>query len=96
MKIVWLKKASKDLILIFKFIEKESPQNAVSVINSICDLVISLELFPYKFPKERSFNSENIRYAVIFTFKILYAIENETIIILRVFNTKQNPKKLTK
>lgn len=94
MKIVWQKKASNDLILIYKFIEKESSQNALFVFNSICDLVTSLELFPYKFPKERSFNSDTIRCAIIWSFKIVYAIEEDTIIILRVFNTKQNPKKL--
>ncbi|WP_291102139.1 MULTISPECIES: type II toxin-antitoxin system RelE/ParE family toxin [unclassified Flavobacterium] len=96
MRILWQKSASKDLALIFKFIEKESPQNALLVFNSICDLVISLEIFPYKYPKERSFNSENIRYAVVWSFKIVYSIEEENIVILRVFNTKQNPKKLKK
>ena len=90
------KKASKDLISIYKYIQKESSQNAVFVINSICDLVDSLELFPFKFPKKRFLNNENIRFAVIWSYKVVYAIDNVTILILRVFNTKQNPKKIKK
>ena len=64
--------------------------------NGICDLIDSLENFPYKFPKEDLFNNDNIRYATIWSYKIVYAVENKTILILRVFNTKMNPKKLKK
>lgn len=96
MKIVWQKKASNDLLKIYKYIEKESPQNALIVFNAVCDLVTSLQLFPLKFPKERVFDSLNIRYAVIWSYKIVYAIENDTIVILRIFSTKRKPKKLKK
>lgn len=96
MKIIWQKKASDELASIYKYIEKESPQNALMVFNGIYEFVNSLNVFPYKFPKEPTILSDNIRYAVVFTYKIVYAIENDTILILRVFNTKQNPKKLKK
>lgn len=96
MRIVWRKKASNELASIYKYIEMESPQNALIVFNAIFDLTNSLVVFPYKFPKEPVFSSDNIRCAVVFTYKIVYAIEKDTILILRVFNTKQNPKKLKK
>ena len=66
------------------------------VFNAIFDLAISLVNFPYKFPKEPNVTIENIRFAVIWSFKIIYIVKSETIIILRVFNTNQNPKKLKK
>ena len=50
MKVLWSKKASNELEAIYKYIKKESPQNAVLVFNEIYDLVNSLPNFPYKFP----------------------------------------------
>lgn len=96
MDVVWRKKASDELEAIYKYIKKESPQNAVLVFNSIYDLAVSLPNFPYKFPREPLINIEKVRYAVIWSFKIIYAVEVEKIVILRVFNTVQNPKKLKK
>lgn len=52
--------------------------------------------FPYKFPIEPIINIEKVRFAAIWSFKIIYSVEKESIVILRVFNTKQNPKQLKK
>ena len=65
MEVVWRKKASDELEAIYKFINKESPQNAVIVFNGIYELAISLSDFPYKFPKEPTINIEKVRFAVI-------------------------------
>jgi toxin ParE1/3/4 len=96
MEVIWRKKASDELASIYNYIKKESPQNAIMVFNSIFDLAVSLSNFPYKFPIEPIINLEKVRYAVIFSYKIIYSIEERNIIILRVFNTKLNPKKLKK
>lgn len=96
MEVIWRKKASNELEAIYKFINKESPQNAVIAFNGIYDLVMSLPDFPYKFPKEPSINIDKVRFAVIWSYKIIYSVENGCILILRVFNTNQNPKKLYK
>lgn len=96
MELLWRKKAYAELEAIYKYIKKESPQNAVLVFNSIYDLATSLPDFPYKFPIEPLINIEKVRYAVIWSFKIIYVVEKDSIVILRVFNTKQNPKKLKK
>lgn len=96
MEVVWRKRASDELEAIYKYINKESPQNAILVFNLIYDLAISLPDFPYKFPVEPIINIEKVRFAVIWNFKIIYSIEEKSIVILRVFNTKQNPKKLKK
>jgi toxin ParE1/3/4 len=96
MEVVWRKKASTELEAIYKFIKKESPQNAILVFNAIYDLAISLSDFPYKFPKEPTINLDKVRFAVIWSYKIIYSVESDCILILRVFNTNQNPKKLLK
>ena len=96
MEVRWRKKASGELEAIYQYIKKESPQNAILVFNSIYDLALSLPDFPYKFPMEPVINIEKVRYAVLWSFKIIYAVEKDRIVVLRVFNTKQNPKKLKK
>lgn len=96
MKVLWSKKASNELEAIYKYIKKESSQNSVLVFNEICDLANSLPNFPYKFPIEPIINIEKVRFAAIWSFKIIYSVEKESIVILRVFNTKQNPKQLKK
>ncbi|MFV8372878.1 type II toxin-antitoxin system RelE/ParE family toxin [Flavobacterium sp. LB2P74] len=94
MKVLWSKKASNELEAIYKYIKKESPQNSVLVFNKIYDLANSLSNFPYKFPIEPIINIEKVRFAAIWSFKIIYSVEKESIVILRVFNTKQNPIQL--
>ena len=96
MEVLWRKKAYNELEAIYKYIKKESPQNAVLVFNGIYDLATSLPDFPYIFPIEPLINIEKVRCAVIWSFKIIYVVEKDSIVILRVFNTKQNPKKIKK
>jgi plasmid stabilization system protein ParE len=94
MKVLWSKKASNELEAIYNYIKKGSPQNAILVFNGIYDLANSLPNFPYKFPVEAIINIEKVRFVAIWSFKIIYSVEKDSVVILRIFNTKQNPKKL--
>lgn len=94
MKILWQKKASDDLNGIYNYIKEDSPQNAIMVFNKIYELVNSLVVFPEKYPVEPTLNNPNVRFVVIWSFKIIYTIKENTIYILRIFNTKRNPKKI--
>ena len=98
MVVLWSKKAHNELDAIYNYILKKqkSPQNAVIVFNGIFDLANSLPDFPYKYPLEPLFKNENLRFAVIWSFKIVYAIHENSIVILRVFNTNQSPFKISK
>jgi len=94
MKIIWRKKASDSLEAIYNYIKLDSPKNAGMVFNKIYDLSQSLIVFPEKYPVDPSFNNPNIRFAIIWNYKITYIIETKSIIILKVFDTRQHPKKL--
>ena len=59
MEVIWRKKASDELESIYKYIKKESPQNAVLVFDAIFDFALSLSNFPYKFPVEPTININN-------------------------------------
>ena len=94
MKITWYRKADNDLNQNIAYIAESSPQNAKLVLDGIINLVDSLAVFPYKYPKEPIYNTENIRFVTKWSFKIVYRVELEVIYILRIFNTHQNPKKI--
>jgi toxin ParE1/3/4 len=94
MKITWRKKASDDLEVIYDYIKLDSPQNAVMVFKKIHDLVNSLDIFPERNPVDKTINDYNVRFAVLWNYKIVYSIEKNAIVVLRIFGTRQHPKKL--
>jgi toxin ParE1/3/4 len=94
MKVLWREKASDDLEIIYDHIFKDSPQNAIMVFNKIHDLAGTLVIFPEKYPVEPIFNDPDIRFLVIWNYKIIYTFDQKSIAILRVFDTRRNPKKL--
>jgi plasmid stabilization system protein ParE len=89
MVVLWSKKAQQELDGIYNYILKKqkSPQNAVLVFNGIFDLANSLADFPCKYPAESLLKNDNVRFAVLWSFKIVYVIHENSIVILRVFNT---------
>lgn len=90
----WTKRAEKDLFSNIGFISENSPQNAQKVAKEIIDFAETFKNFPYKYPKEKFYNRENIRFAMKYKFKIVYRVEEKQIIIMRLFHTKQNPNKI--
>jgi len=91
MEIIWHKKATQDLNQNINHIAKISQQNAIMVLDEIMNLVESLIIFPYKYPKEPIYNNENIRFVTKWSFKIIYRIDSNKLYILRIFNTNKNP-----
>jgi plasmid stabilization system protein ParE len=94
MKISWNSKALDDLNSNISHIAGNSPQNALHVLNTLTELAESLVYMPYKYPKEPTYNIENIRFVTKWSFKIIYRVETQGIYILRVFNTNQSPDKI--
>lgn len=94
MKVIWRKQASDDLEMIFDYVYQDSPQNAVAVFDKIHDLATTLVIFPEKYPIEPIFNNPDIRFFVIWNYKIIYTFDEKSVAILRIFDTRRNPKKL--
>jgi toxin ParE1/3/4 len=91
MEIVWEDRAVFDLQNAISYIALHSPKNAEMVLDELVKLSETLSNMPYKFPKEPYYNKENIRFVSKWSFKIIYQIEKEMIIVLRIFSTHQNP-----
>ncbi|PIE50423.1 MAG: hypothetical protein CSA38_03205 [Flavobacteriales bacterium] len=96
MRIEWRDKALEELQGIYDYIYIKSPQNAENMLNEILALAESLVDFPFKFPKEPYYNQDNTRFAIKWSYKMIYRVEKERIIIVRVFDCRQNPNKLQK
>lgn len=94
MLIVWEDEALNELNDAIAFIANKSPQNAIMVLDGLLELAETLGNMPMKFSKEPNYNKEDIRYITKYNHKLIYQVENERIIILRVFPAKQNPDKI--
>jgi plasmid stabilization system protein ParE len=97
--IIWDDEAKKSFRSIYNYIKKrESTEVAKKVRNEIVTQTKSLNDFPEKFEIETSLKSEpgNYRYKVIWSYKIIYEITKEAILILDVFHTSRDPSNIKK
>ncbi|MDF9828831.1 plasmid stabilization system protein ParE [Parabacteroides sp. PF5-6] len=100
MKISWMPKALRDMNEMYAYYEKKDPKAAAKMYNNILDIVDLFATNPYLGAIEplicksrktyRSFVSSNSRN------KIIYYVEDGTVYIVRVWDCRQNPKKLAK
>jgi plasmid stabilization system protein ParE len=93
-KVLWDNQAKASLRKIFNYIkQKESVEQAIIVRNEIRDLAKSLGFMPHKYAEDPFFKdrSGDIRFKAIWSYKIVYEITSETVIILDVFHTSRDP-----
>ncbi|AWH86005.1 hypothetical protein HYN59_13195 [Flavobacterium album] len=90
----WHPVAIESLRDIFDFVFEESPQNAVIVYHTLFELAETANLFPEKYPVEKRYKNPAVRFIPKWNFKIVYQILDDKILILKIFPTHQNPKKL--
>ena len=91
----WSIRSRADLKEIFEFIKNvESGERAQYVVTEIGKAVKDIANFPTKHAKEPSIHDETVRYAVKWSYKILFTINEKHINIVRVFHTAQSPNKI--
>lgn len=91
--IEWHPVAIKELADIFDYIFKESPQNAVMVYKTLLDLAENTSIYPEKYPLEPSLNIPSVRFIPKWNYKILYQIQEDKILIINIYSTRQQPNK---
>ena len=64
------------------------------VLDTLLALPNLLITFPYSYPIEPFYNNENVRFITKWSFKMVYYVTNDTIYIMRVFNTNMFPKRI--
>jgi plasmid stabilization system protein ParE len=96
MTVVWSKEAKDSLSKIYFYILEDSPQNAELVLDKIITLAESLHDERYEFAIDPIINKERFRHISIWSYKIIYERKQDSVLILDVFNGKQNPNHLNK
>lgn len=96
MNVVWSLEARESLSEIYNYILKDSPQNAEMVLDKIIKLVESLHDERYEFAMDPIINKERFRHISIWSYKIIYERKQDSVLILDIFNAKQNPNQLSK
>jgi len=90
--------AKKNLDDIYNYISKDSLSAARKVKKELVSLAHSLNDFPEKFSVEEFLigESENYRSVSKWSYKIIYEVTEECIIIVDLFHTSQHPSKIKK
>ena len=91
----WSEQSKTDLKEIFEYIKiTESWERARYVVTEIRKAAKDISNFPTKHAKEPIILDDTVRYAVKWSYKILFTISTKHVNIVRVFHTAQNPKKM--
>jgi plasmid stabilization system protein ParE len=92
----WDRLAKKNLDDIFNYIAEDSIPAAIKVKKELVKLAHSLNDFPEKFSVEEFLagEPENFRSVSKWSYKIIYEVTEDCIIIVDLFHTSQHPSKI--
>jgi plasmid stabilization system protein ParE len=96
-KVVWDDEAKASLRSIYNYIKnKESIDQARKVRDEIKDLAKSLGFMPHKYAKDPFLKDEpgDNRFKAIWSYKLVYDVTEDAVIILDVFHTSRDPQNL--
>jgi len=96
-KVIWTKKAFNQLERAIKYIkEEQGPSYAEIVLNKILEKTCLLERTPKLGQVEPLLihKKSKYRYMIVWSYKIIYRVDKNKVVISRVFHTSRNPKKL--
>lgn len=94
-KLTWLVTANNDLIQIYNYIYEDSIYYAIKTVENIVKLVDNLSYFPYIGRKIPEYNLDNQRDLIYKSYRIIYKIESNEILIRRIWHSSRKmPKDL--
>jgi plasmid stabilization system protein ParE len=95
--IIWSKRALRNFSRIVTYItQNDSITRAAYVGQELIETVEKINPFPEKHPVEPNINIPDVRFIMKWKYKIIFQIGQDTISILQIFHTAQNPGKLRK
>ena len=92
-RIIWAEEAQKDRRQIFSYWNKRNKSNAYSkkLNRQLNKTLIVLCEFPFI---GRPTQKQNVRIKIVRDYLVIYKITNNKIIVLRIWDSRQNPQKL--
>lgn len=87
--VVWSPKALEDVDAIAAYIARDSPAYASAVVGKILETTRSLSNFPFSGRVVPEFDDEMLREKFVYSYRIIYRVEAETVTIAAVVHGKQ-------
>jgi toxin ParE1/3/4 len=88
-RIVWSRRAAQDLDSITDYIAADSPAYASVVLKNIVNQTRILARFPQAGRKVPEFDDENIRELIVYSYRIIYRLQNDEALIVAVIHGKR-------
>ena len=88
-RIVWSKRAARDLDSIIDYIATDSPAYAGIVLKNIVNQTRILARFPRAGHKVPEFDDENTRELVAYSYRIIYRLQSDEALIVAVIHSKR-------
>ncbi len=88
-RIDWSRRALQDLEAIAEYIAADSPTYAGIVVKKIVTQVKTLARFPRAGRKVPEFDDENIRELNVYSYRIIYQLQEEEVVIAAVIHGKR-------
>jgi addiction module RelE/StbE family toxin len=89
-RIVWSARALADVEAIASYIASDSPIYARSVVRRIITLTRTLRDFPLAGRKVPEFDDENVRELIAYSYRVIYRVEGEEVIVAAVIHGKRD------
>jgi plasmid stabilization system protein ParE len=92
----WYSEAAADLDKIYDYYVTKNPRAAAILYNKILDAVEILKTQPYAATVERMLIGcfEEYRSLIVENYKVVYFIKDNHVLIVQIFDCRQNPLKL--
>ncbi len=88
-RIVWSPEAVEDLDAIYSYIGRDSKFYAKAVVSKIVESARNLDRFPFKARIVPELRDENIRECFIYSYRLIYRIEEQRILIVAIIHGKR-------
>ena len=88
-RVVWSRRAVQDLEAIAEYIAQDSPAYAAGVIRTVVNRTKALSKFPRSGRKVPEFDDENIREVVAYSYRVIYRIDGDEVLIAAIIHGKR-------
>jgi toxin ParE1/3/4 len=88
-RVVWSRRASQDLATIADYIATDSPTYAGAVVKKVVSQTRILSKFPRSGRKVPEFDNEDIRELLVYSYRVIYRIQDNEIVIAAVIHGKR-------
>jgi toxin ParE1/3/4 len=88
-RLVWSQRAVQDLEAIAEYIVQDSPAYAAGVVRTVINQTKMLSRFPRSGRKVPEFDDENIRELLAYSYRVIYRIQEEEVLIAAVIHGKR-------